>query len=130
MYLYKFTSILMALTSRAYFRIMVRGRAKKKTSTRKKQSSSAPPVLQSPKKRLKWSNESMEKALQAVKDGQCKIKEAAREFNVPRTTLQDRISGRVVHGVKPGPKPYLNKAEESELAEFLEVTSSVGYGRM
>ena len=48
------------------------------------------------------------------------------QFNVPRTTLQDRISGRVVHGVKPGPKPYLNKAEESELAEFLGVTSCVG----
>ena len=48
---------------------------------------------------------------------------------MPRTTLQDCISGRVVHRIKPGPKPYLNKAEESELAEFLEVTSSVGYGK-
>jgi len=27
--------------------------------------------------------------------------------------------------VKLGPKPYLNEAEESELAEFLEVTSGV-----
>ena len=73
--------------------------------------------------------ESMEMAIQAVKDGQCKIKEAAREYDVPRTTLQDRLSGRVVHGIKPGPKLYLNKAEQSELAEFLEVTSSVGYGK-
>ena len=48
---------------------------------------------------------------------------------MPRTTHQDHISGRVIHGIKPGPKPYLNKAEESELAEFLEVTSSVGYGK-
>ena len=71
----------------------------------------------------------MKKASQAVKDRQCKFKEAAREFNVPRTTLQDRISGRVVHGVKPGSKLYLNKAEKTELAEFLEVTSSVGYGK-
>ena len=63
----------------------------------------------------------MEKTLQAVKDRQWKIKEAVREFNVPRTTLQDRISGRVVNGVKPGPKPYLNKAEESELANLLRL---------
>jgi len=49
----------------------------------------------------------MEKALQAVKNGQCKFKEAAREFNVPRTTLQDRISGRVAHGVESGSKPYI-----------------------
>jgi len=73
--------------------------------------------LQSPKKRLKWNNESMEKALQVVKDGQCKIKEAAREFNVPRTTLQDLS----VDGVKPGPKPYLDEAEESELAELFHL---------
>ena len=39
----------------------------------------------------------MEVAIHAVKDGRCKIKEAAREYNMPRTTLQDHISGRVVH---------------------------------
>ena len=86
----------MVLTSHAYFRVTERGRPNKKASIRKKRSSSAPPVLQLPKKRLKWSNESMEKALQAVKNEQCKIKEAVREFNVPSTTLQDHISGRVV----------------------------------
>jgi len=26
----------------------------------------------------------------------------------------DRISGRAVHGTRPGPKPYLTKEEESE----------------
>ena len=75
----------------------------------------------------------MEMAIQAVKDGRCKIKarikEAAREYNVLRITLQDHLSGKVANGIKPGPKLYLNKAEESELAEFLEVTSSVGYGK-
>jgi len=45
------------------------------------------------------------KGITSCKDGKYKIKEAAREFNVPRTTLQDHLSGRVVHGVKPGPKP-------------------------
>ena len=44
----------------------------KKVSAGKKRSSSAPPVLQSPKKYLKWSNEYMEKELQAVKVRQCK----------------------------------------------------------
>jgi len=33
------------------------------------------------------------------------IQEATREYGVPRTTLQDHISGRIVHGIKPGPKP-------------------------
>ena len=41
---------------------------------------------------------------------------AAREFNVPATTLKDRLSGRVEHGSKPGPAPYLTEDEGAELA--------------
>ena len=50
---------------------MPRGRPKKKSpkTGRRKRSSSAPPSLNSPRKRLKWSNESMEQAMEAVKKG-------------------------------------------------------------
>ena len=53
-------------------------------------------------------------AMKAVQDGS-PITTAAR---VPKTFLHDRIKGRVVHGVEPGPKPYLSAEEETELAEF------------
>ena len=43
--------------------------------------------------------------------------------------LHDRIKGRVVHGVKPGPKPYLSAEEETELAEFAIEAASVGCGQ-
>ena len=36
------------------------------------------------------------------------VKKAAAEHGVPTTTLIDRITERVVHGTKPGPKPYLS----------------------
>lgn len=42
--------------------------------------------------------------------------------------LQHRISGRVVHGIKSGPKPYL-PPPEGKVAEFLVQTSKAGYGR-
>ena len=32
---------------------------------------------------------------------------------------KDRITGRTLHGTKPGSKPYLSKAKENELANFL-----------
>ena len=59
-----------------------------KRTRRKKCSSSVPPNLESPRKRKKWSNESMINAMEAVKKGSS-IKRAAEEYAVLRTTLQD-----------------------------------------
>ena len=70
----------------------------------------------------------MVKAIDAVRRG-CTIKRAAVEHRIPRTTLQDRISGKVQHGIRPGPKPYLSEVEEGELVEFLEIVAEVGYGK-
>jgi len=56
-------------------------------------------------------------AIQAVKDGS-NISQAACVHGVPHTTLYDRISGRVSHGVNPSPKPYLSKFEEKGLLNF------------
>ena len=53
----------------------------------------------------------------AVQNGM-PIKRAAEEHGVPTTTLRDRINGRVVHGSKPVPKPYLSACEEKELSSF------------
>ena len=46
-------------------------------------------------------------AMNAVAEGEMGINRAVLEFGVPPTTLKDRIAGRVVHGSKSGPKPYL-----------------------
>ena len=105
------------------FTVMPQGKPKKSSSQRKR-ASSAPPVMESPKKHIKWSNKLMVAAMNAVSKG-CSVSRAAVEHRVPRTTLQDRISGKVQHGIRPGPKPYLNKLEEGNLVEFLEVVSGV-----
>ena len=91
-------------------------------------SNSAPPVLQSPKKRLKWTSECMVRAMDAVKRGSS-MKRAAEQHGVPRTMLRDRISGRAEHEKKPGPEPYLNREEEEDLVNFIEEVAEVGYGR-
>ena len=43
--------------------------------------------------------------------------------------LLDRISGRVHHGVNPGPKPFLSPTEEKDSAGFLIESAKVGYGK-
>jgi len=44
--------------------------------------------------------------------------EAATNYNVPPTTLKNRISGRIKHRTKPGPQSYLTPEEENKLADF------------
>lgn len=79
-----------------------------------------------PKTLCRWSNESMVAAIKAVQEEGMGINRAALEHGVPRTTLKDRISGRVIHGTKLGPKPHLTQEEEKELVGFLV---NCGYGK-
>ena len=80
-------------------------------------------------KRKLWSEDQMTAALNAVlKDG-ISGNNAADSHGIPRSTLKDRLSGRVIHGVKPGPRPYLTSNEEGELASHLLTASSIGYGK-
>ena len=78
------------------------------------------------KKRLQWSKQAMLDAMKAIQDGS-PITTAARVHGVPKTSLHNRIKGRVIHRVKPGPKQYLSVEEEIELAEF--EAASVGCGQ-
>ena len=70
----------------------------------------------------------MLRALEAVKDGE-PVQRAAEIFGVPRSSLRDRTSGKVKHGRKPGPSPYLSNVEEKELANFVTDVAKAGYGK-
>ena len=99
-----------------FCRLMKCGRPSKKAQSKRKRTSSAPPMLVSPKKYLKWTDESMLAVIKAIQNSSS-VNMAAIIHGIPRMTLQDRLSGRVIHGTKPGPLPYLNKNEEDNLAE-------------
>ena len=59
--------------------------------------------------------EQMEKALNAVRNEQQSIRKAAQIFNVPRTTLNDKVLGKTSDGRKHGKDPYLTAAEEEDI---------------
>ena len=94
--------------------------------------SKSPPTVSeshviSRKKYKQWSEESMLGALKAIKDDTMGCNRAATEFNVFKTTLKDRLPGRVAHGCKSGRAPYLTYAEEQELYDWLVLIASIGY---
>ena len=82
-----------------------------------------------PGKYKPWDDNSMQKALQAVKLDGASVRKAAMEYGVPKSTLGDRVSGRVTHGVLSGPPKYLSEEEEDEMVRFILGCASVGYAK-
>jgi hypothetical protein len=63
-------------------------------------------------KRNLWTNEQVEAAMLSMGNEEMSANKAADLHGVPRSTLKNRLSGRVEHGKNPGPKPYLTRDEE------------------
>ena len=77
-----------------------------------------------PSKYKSWDLVKMSKAIAAVTQEGLLIREAALQFGVPKSTLGDRISGRVLSGATSGPQTYLS---EEELVQFLLRCAEIGY---
>ena len=73
-----------------------------------------------------WDDVNMQNAMIAVEKGE-PVRRAAEMFNVPKSTLHDHITGKVMFGARSGPDPYLSLEEEEELASFLVQTAKIGY---
>jgi hypothetical protein len=50
-------------------------------------------------KRKRWDDEDMSKAMELVREKKMSARAAAIQCNVPRSTLWDRLAGRVTHGI-------------------------------
>lgn len=68
----------------------------------------------------------MEKAVEAVQKGNS-LRKTAEMYNVPRSTLHDRVTGKIPVDGQPGRQPYLSVDEEEELVCFLLKCASIGY---
>ena len=88
-----------------------------------------PRLSERPSKYKTWSAESMQKAMVAVIEGGVSVRQAAKMYDVPKSTLGDRKSGRVLPGSRSGPPSYLSIEEEKELVVFLCRSAAIGYGR-
>ena len=71
----------------------------------------------------------MVEAMDTVKSDRLGVNRAAEEYNIPRTTLKDRLAGRVKPGTKSGPDPHLTLSKETELVTFLIDVCKMGHGK-
>ena len=65
-----------------------------------------------------YSEEQLCRAYEAVKGG-LSIRHAAERYGIPKSTLSDRITGRVLFGSHSGPQRYLSDEGERELVSFI-----------
>ena len=54
-----------------------------------------------PAKRKAWTEEQMAQAIECAKSGTASYNKAAELYGVPKSTLKDRLSGRVEVGCRP-----------------------------
>ena len=66
----------------------------------------------------------MDKAINAVQG--MSIRRASEHYAIPKSTLGDVISGRVLPGSTSGPRHYLNDEEEEELVTFFTMLCLCG----
>lgn len=76
--------------------------------------------------RNKWSDEQLQSAIEAVRNGQMKPHRAAVTYGIPPSTLYDHLKGKSKkrYGGKP---TVLSNEEEKEIATVCEVLQQFGY---
>jgi hypothetical protein len=79
------------------------------------------------KKRVTYSRSKMSSAISAVQEGLMSKSKASKVFGVPRTTLLDKLYGRVpMDPTPPGSKPELTQAEEKTLVNYITLMAEIG----
>lgn len=79
-------------------------------------------------KRMKYNAENLKMALDAVKIGMSK-KQAAKQFQVPRSTIQFRLRNPEKTNPRPGPSSVLTDTEENVLVNWIIQSSKRGFPR-
>ena len=75
-----------------------------------------------------WDQHSLKDAIHKVSEGMS-VRSAATAYDIPKSTLYDYVTGKVMLGCKPGPSLVLTSDEEQMLVECALEMSKIGYGR-
>ena len=83
-----------------------------------------------PRKRLQYNRSHLQNALDEYIQGIFpSLREAARAWNVPETTLRDRVNGRVKLDCHYGKRTILTEEEETSMVKYLCQCAEIGVGK-
>lgn len=70
----------------------------------------------------------METAVAAVRNG-LSVRKAAAKFDLPKSTLSDRLTGKKDIDTKNGRKPVLDPAVEKKIVDNITLNAEKGFGQ-
>lgn len=80
------------------------------------------------RKMFKYSQENLRRALIEIQENGMKVREASRQFEIPRSTIQDRLNGKVPDiPMKTGPPPRLTVIVEKDIVQWLINIAKCGF---
>ena len=81
------------------------------------------------RKKKMYTEEDLSDCLHAIRrNNKISLDQAASMYNIPPSTVRDRLSGRTKPYTKPGPSKLLTKTEEDSLANYARYMAEIGLG--
>lgn len=75
-----------------------------------------------------YTEESLKEAIQESKEKKLSIRKISEIYRIPRSTLQDKLTGKLPEGVaKSGPSTVLTAAEEERIVDWCTKLSKCGF---
>ncbi|CAK1588131.1 unnamed protein product, partial [Parnassius mnemosyne] len=79
-------------------------------------------------KTLAYSQTDLESALKDIRERGYGIRETCKKYNIPRSTVQDRLSGKRTDKLNnPGPEPVLGISMEKEVVQWIIKIAKCGF---
>lgn len=76
-----------------------------------------------------YEEDNMDRAYKSVIEETMSIHRATEKYGILKSTLYDRVSGKVLLGSKSGSQRYLDSTEELELVNFPDHCASFGHSK-
>ena len=84
-------------------------------------------MLSKKRPKFQYSEEAMRNAITAVEEGRMSKRAASITYNVPRTTLLDKLTGRTPKERRMGPLPFLTQQEDNDLVQWVSPRNIIEY---
>jgi len=80
-------------------------------------------------KHVKWTEASMiEAVMRCTNEPKMSVRAAAKQYEIPRATLQSRVNGKIEMGAKVGRKALMSVQLEEKLVDYADNRARMGIG--